>query len=70
MSACNSLQHLLNLCQHSLAQILVDGKHVPYPPHMRTVEIQVDLGLGEHTITVFGSDLTDEYVRINADYRS
>ncbi|RMI38380.1 bifunctional glutamate N-acetyltransferase/amino-acid acetyltransferase ArgJ [Streptomyces triticirhizae] len=32
------------------------------------VEIGVTLGLGEDTATVFGCDLSDGYVRINADY--
>ena len=36
----------------------------------RCVEIGVDLGAGEHACTVHGSDLTHEYVSINADYRS
>lgn len=33
-----------------------------------TVEICVDLGLGESAWTVYGCDLSDGYVRINADY--
>ena len=32
------------------------------------VHIGVDLGLGEGTFTAYGCDLTDGYVRINADY--
>ena len=32
------------------------------------VTIAVELGSGEHTWTVYGCDLTDGYVRINADY--
>ena len=32
------------------------------------VTIRVDLGLGEHTATAWGCDLTAEYVRINGDY--
>jgi glutamate N-acetyltransferase/amino-acid N-acetyltransferase len=43
---------------------------VDYPPHERCVEIEVDLGSGDHTATVFGGDLTHEYVSENADYRS
>ncbi|KAG5188504.1 glutamate N-acetyltransferase [Tribonema minus] len=56
--------------QFKSAEILVNGEHVAYPPHMRTVQIEVDMGLGDHEVTVYGSDLTAEYVRINADYRS
>ena len=32
------------------------------------VEIGIDLGLGDATATVFGCDLSDGYIRINADY--
>lgn len=32
------------------------------------VEIDVDLGIGSGEFTVYGCDLTDGYVRINADY--
>lgn len=43
---------------------------VSYPPHERCVEIEIDLGTGNGTATVFGADLTHEYVSENADYRS
>jgi len=43
---------------------------IDYPPHERCVEIEVDLGTGEHGATVLGGDLTHEYVSENADYRS
>ncbi|MFD3596732.1 bifunctional glutamate N-acetyltransferase/amino-acid acetyltransferase ArgJ [Nocardia sp. NPDC058640] len=33
-----------------------------------TVEINVDLGAGRSAWTVYGCDLTDGYIRINADY--
>lgn len=33
-----------------------------------TVQIRVDLRIGQATATVWGCDLTDGYVRINADY--
>lgn len=41
-----------------------------YPPHEICVEIAIDLGLRSARATVYGSDLSDEYVRINADYRT
>lgn len=50
-----------------------EGTYLPpidYPAHERCVEIGVDLGLGSAKATVFGSDLTHEYVTENADYRS
>ncbi len=40
-----------------------------YPQNDRCVEIVVDLGAGE-PVEVLGADLTSEYVRENADYRS
>lgn len=43
---------------------------VRYPPHERRVEIDVDLGAGEHAAAVLGSDRTHEYISENADYRS
>jgi glutamate N-acetyltransferase/amino-acid N-acetyltransferase len=43
---------------------------VDYPPHERSVEVEIDLGLGPATSTVLGADLTHEYVSENADYRS
>ena len=46
------------------------GQHLPYPPHFRVVPIEIDIGAGEGSATVLGSDLTAEYVHINGDYRS
>jgi glutamate N-acetyltransferase/amino-acid N-acetyltransferase len=43
---------------------------VDYPPHERCVEIEVDLNGGTCNATIFGGDLTHEYVSENADYRS
>lgn len=41
-----------------------------WPHHERMVEIAVSLGGGEGSASVIGSDLSEEYVKINADYRS
>lgn len=43
---------------------------IDFPPHERCVELQLDLGSGSSTATIFGGDLTHEYVSENADYRS
>ncbi len=43
---------------------------VRFPPHERRVEIRVELGLGEASCTVLGSDRSHEYVSENADYRT
>lgn len=47
------------------------GDATNFPPHQKCVEIGVDFGnVGSTSVTVLGSDLTKEYVVINADYRS
>lgn len=43
---------------------------VDFPAHERSVELEVDLGLGGGSAEVLGADLTHEYVTENADYRS
>ena len=43
---------------------------VDYPPHERSVEIEVDLGMGGASAEVLGADRSHEYVTENADYRS
>lgn len=47
-----------------------DGSSLHYPPHERCVDIVIDLAQGDQSCVVHGSDLTQEYVKINADYRS
>jgi glutamate N-acetyltransferase/amino-acid N-acetyltransferase len=32
------------------------------------VQIRADLGMGSHTATAWGCDLTEDYVKINAEY--
>ncbi len=41
-----------------------------YPQHQRTVEVHIECGMGDGSARVLGSDLSDEYVHENADYRS
>lgn len=56
-----------------VSQPAADGTFAPpvdFPPHERCVEIEVDLGSGSANATIFGGDLTHEYVSENADYRS
>ena len=36
----------------------------------RIIEIKVSLGSGNASRVVYGNDLNNEYIRINADYRS
>jgi glutamate N-acetyltransferase/amino-acid N-acetyltransferase len=53
-----------------LALAGMDTKEKKYPPHDRTVDIDVRLGEGGSEAVVYGSDLSYDYVRENADYRS
>lgn len=48
------------------------GEHDEYPVHQKFVEIGIDFGEagGTGSAVVLGSDLTKEYVVVNADYRS
>ena len=48
------------------------GEIDDYPRHQKCVEVEVDFGTGVGTgeAVVLGSDLTAEYVSVNADYRS
>lgn len=49
----------------------VQDTSLAYPPHGRVVDVGVRLGGGgAGSAVVLGSDLTKEYVEINADYRS
>ncbi len=41
-----------------------------FPPHDRSVEITVGLGAGTNSATVLGADLSYDYVKENASYRS
>ena len=47
-----------------------DTKRVPWPQHDRTVDIVVSLDGSSDEVEVLGSDLSYDYVKENADYRS
>ena len=47
-----------------------DTKRIPWPQHDRTVDIEVTLEGDSETVEVLGSDLSYDYVKENADYRS
>jgi len=46
------------------------GERDEFPQHQNFVEIGIDFGTGKGSATILGSDLTNEYVVVNADYRS
>ncbi len=45
-------------------------EHKGWPVHEKTVNIDINIGMGKSRSTIIGSDLTHEYVRENADYRT
>ena len=58
-------------------QIMRSGNALPFDEAQATailseneVTVTADIHEGEHTATAWGCDLTEEYVKINADYRS
>lgn len=53
-------------------QPLADYDEAPVAAHLkgREISIEVDLGLGQGSATVWTCDLTHGYISINADYRS
>jgi glutamate N-acetyltransferase/amino-acid N-acetyltransferase len=59
--------HELCLLKDGSPQPLAEGEAKPYFEALE-VRFRVDLGLGEHEATAWGSDLTEEYVRLNSLY--
>jgi glutamate N-acetyltransferase / amino-acid N-acetyltransferase len=53
-------------------QPLADYDETPVVAHLkgREISIEVDLGLGQGSATVWTCDLTHGYIAINADYRT
>ena len=51
-------------------EVLVDGAHIDVAPAMEgpSCVIALDLGLGEGEASYLASDLSYEYVRLNAEY--
>jgi glutamate N-acetyltransferase/amino-acid N-acetyltransferase len=48
----------------------LDTKRIPWPQHDRTVHIEVTLDGASPLVEIIGSDLSYDYVKENADYRS
>ena len=48
----------------------LDTRRPPWPQHDKTVDIEIILGISPMSAEVLGSDLSYDYVRENADYRS
>ena len=41
-----------------------------YPAHNRTVDIDINIGNGKGAAEALGSDLSHDYITINAEYRT
>ena len=61
--------HLLVACNGQMFN-KINIKKLDIYMKNKVIEINLDLGIGYFDRTVYASDLTYEYVRINADYRS
>lgn len=57
------------LCAY-LRKCAFDSPRAPWPRHDRTVDIEIILDGSAPAVEVLGSDLSCDYVRENADYRS
>ena len=58
------------LCENGKGINLIDELSLSQALKKRNIEILIDLGEGEENFNVWTSDLTEEYIKINADYRS
>jgi glutamate N-acetyltransferase/amino-acid N-acetyltransferase len=57
------------LCEYLRGRAF-DTKRIPWPQHDRTVDIEITLDGVSPGVEILGSDLSYDYVRENADYRS
>ena len=58
------------MCQNGQGIETVDDASLSRALKKKKVDILVDLSEGNKDFTAWTSDLTEDYVRINADYRS
>ena len=58
------------LCKNGQGISAIDEMSLSKALKKRDINITVDLAEGDHEFTVWTSDLTEEYIKINADYRS
>jgi len=63
------IQNLL-VCKNGQGVDVVDELSLSKALKKRNIDILIDLAEGDKEFTVWTSDLTDEYIKINADYRS
>jgi glutamate N-acetyltransferase/amino-acid N-acetyltransferase len=58
------------LCKNGQGVEVVDELLLSKALKKRNIDILVDLAEGDKEFIVWTSDLTEEYIKINADYRS
>ena len=58
------------LCKNGQGIEVLDEVSLSKALKKKNIDILVDLAEGEEEFTVWTSDLTEEYIKINADYRS
>ena len=58
------------LCKNGQGISAIDEMSLSNALKKRNINITVDIAEGENEFTVWTSDLTEEYIKINADYRS
>ena len=58
------------LCANGKGVEIVDESGLARSLKNRNINIMVDLGEGDKEFTGWTSDLTEDYIKINADYRS
>ena len=58
------------VCKNGQISRKINTKQLNTYMKQKVIKINIDLGLGKYSKTVFGNDLTYEYLQINADYRS
>ncbi len=58
------------VCENGSISKKINIRKLNYYMKNKTIDINVKLNLGKHYHTVYGNDLTLEYLKINADYRT
>ena len=58
------------LCENGKGIEIIDEDRLSKALKKSKVDIVIDLAEGNKKFTAWTSDLTEEYIRINADYRS
>ena len=58
------------MCENGQGSNKIDELSLSKALKKRNIDILIDLAEGDKEFIVWTSDLTEEYIKINADYRS